>query len=129
MVLYFITLLYFSNQPQVMEILLDNGANINAVNKGGCSALHVAVNKQHLDCVKVLLNYQCDVNIQDTYGDTAQHDAIGKYSGMIRTYVTSHSRCSQRCINYIVNINLGYGWQVVRSYFFILFFQVKRTKI
>jgi len=62
-----------------MELLLDNGANINAVNNGGCSTLHVAVNKQHLDCVKVLLDRGCDVNIQDTYGDTAQHDAIGEW--------------------------------------------------
>lgn len=66
-----------------MDILLQNGANINAVNKGGCSTLHVAVNKQHLDCVKVLLDHNCDVNIQDTYGDTAQHDAIG----MSKTYL------------------------------------------
>ena len=67
------------NQPEIMKILLDNSANVNAINDGGCSTLHVAVNKQHLDCVKVLLNYNCNVNIQDTYGDTAQHDAIGNY--------------------------------------------------
>ena len=60
-----------------MQLLLDNGANADTVNEGGCSTLHVAVNKQHLDCVKVLVRYGCDVNIQDTYGDTAQHDAIG----------------------------------------------------
>ena len=73
------------NQPEIMKILLDNSANVNAINDGGCSTLHVAVNKQHLDCVKVLLNYNCNVNIQDTYGDTAQHDAIGNYYFMYDT--------------------------------------------
>lgn len=61
-----------------MELLLSRGAAINAVNNGKCSALHVAVNKQHAQCVKVLLRHHCDVNLQDSYGDTALHDAIGK---------------------------------------------------
>lgn len=61
-----------------MDLLLSRGASINAVNNGRCSALHVAVNKQHVQCVRVLLRYHCDVNLQDSYGDTALHDAIGK---------------------------------------------------
>ena len=69
---------YFRNQPEVMELLLSRGAPIDAVNNGRCSALHVAVNKQHAGCVRVLLRHACDVNLQDSYGDTALHDAIGK---------------------------------------------------
>lgn len=61
-----------------MELLLSRGAPINAVNFGKCSSLHVAVNKKHAQCVKVLLRHHCDVNLQDSYGDTALHDAIGK---------------------------------------------------
>lgn len=53
-----------SNQPEIMELLLRKGASINVVNEGRCSALHVAVNKQHAACVKVLLKYSCDVNVQ-----------------------------------------------------------------
>lgn len=63
-----------------MEYLLKKTAHIDATNKGRCSALHVAVNKQHVQCVKVLLKHNCNVNIQDSYGDTALHDAIGKES-------------------------------------------------
>ena len=63
-----------------MELLLRKGANIDAVNKGHCSALHVAVSKQHPSCVKLLLKYDCNVNVQDSYGDTPLHDAIGKTS-------------------------------------------------
>lgn len=47
-----------------MELLLQKKADINALNNGECSTLHVAVNKQHLDCVKVLLRHRANVNIQ-----------------------------------------------------------------
>jgi E3 ubiquitin-protein ligase mind-bomb len=50
-----------------MELLLQKGANINALNNGECSTLHVAVNKQHQDCVRVLLKRRADVNIQVRY--------------------------------------------------------------
>lgn len=61
-----------------MELLLLRGAPINAVNYRKCSALHVAVINQYAQCVKVLLRHHCNVNLQDSYGDTALHDAIGK---------------------------------------------------
>lgn len=72
----------FGNQPAIMEILLKAGANINAVNRAKCTALHVAVNKQHTNCIRVLLKFRSilNINIQDTFGDTALHDAIGKDS-------------------------------------------------
>lgn len=54
----------YRNQPEITELLLQKGAGIDALNKGGCSTLHVAVNKQHLKCVKVLLKHKCNVNIQ-----------------------------------------------------------------
>ena len=47
-----------------MELLLKKGAGIDALNNGECSTLHVAVNKQHLDCVRVLLLHKANVNIQ-----------------------------------------------------------------
>ncbi|KAL1477939.1 hypothetical protein MTO96_016918 [Rhipicephalus appendiculatus] len=62
----------FGNQPPIMEMLLKVGANINAVNRAKCTALHVAVNKQHTNYMRVLLKFRTIIiNIQDTYGDTA----------------------------------------------------------
>lgn len=52
------------NQPEIINLLLKHGADINVINKGLCSALHVAVNKQHLQCAKVLLKFQPNVNVQ-----------------------------------------------------------------
>lgn len=63
-----------------MDLLLRHGANINAVNKGSCTALHISAHKQPVNCVTLLLSRGADVNIQDSYGDTALHDAIGKES-------------------------------------------------
>lgn len=57
-------IVHCSNQPEIMELLLKKGADIDVVNKGKCTALHVAVNKQHLMCVRILLKYKCNVNIQ-----------------------------------------------------------------
>jgi len=54
-----------SNKPAVMELLLKKSTTgMNVVNKNKRTSLHVAVCKQHVDCVRVLLNYHCDVNLQ-----------------------------------------------------------------
>lgn len=79
----------FGDQPEIMELLVSRGADVNAVNRGRCSALHVAVNKQHVLCVSTLLDHKIDPNIQDSYGDTALHDAIGKDSHEITELLTS----------------------------------------
>ena len=54
----------YSNQPEVMELLIKKGAIIDSTNRGRCTPLHVAVNKQFPVCVQVLLKYGCDVNVQ-----------------------------------------------------------------
>ena len=54
-----------SNKPEVMELLLKKSTSgMNAVNKTGRTSLHVAVCKQNADCVRLLLKYRCDVNVQ-----------------------------------------------------------------
>lgn len=47
-----------------MDLLLKAGADRDATNKGSCTALHVAINKQHVNCVRVLLKWKCNTNIQ-----------------------------------------------------------------
>jgi E3 ubiquitin-protein ligase mind-bomb len=49
---------------EVLELLLCRGSAINALNCGRCTALHVAVNKQHHACVLLLLRCGADANIQ-----------------------------------------------------------------
>ncbi len=41
-------------QPEVLQLLLAKGANINAKGKDGNTALHWAINERHPDAAKVL---------------------------------------------------------------------------
>lgn len=54
----------FRNQPEVMETLINKNAVVDCTNRGRCTPLHVAVNKRFPSCVRMLLKYNCDVNIQ-----------------------------------------------------------------
>lgn len=46
-----------------VKSLLDAGADINAQNLNGDTALMLAVSRSHADTVKLLLSYNCDVNL------------------------------------------------------------------
>tara|TARA_R110002110_G_scaffold404606_1_gene623028 strand:- start:30616 stop:32865 length:2250 start_codon:yes stop_codon:yes gene_type:complete len=52
-----------SNQQAVVELLVDNGANINALAYDGYSPLMLAIKKQHLDTVDYLLSND-DIQIE-----------------------------------------------------------------
>lgn len=69
---------FFVILGEVINLLQDAGADICARNKRRQSALHVAVNKGHLNSIKALLEANVHPNLQDSEGDTALHDAITK---------------------------------------------------
>ncbi|KAH6934284.1 hypothetical protein HPB50_022864 [Hyalomma asiaticum] len=70
----------YGNKPEMLELLINSGADVNIRNKRKYTPIHVAVNKQHVRCVRVLTNYsgRLDANAQDKYGDTPLHDAVEK---------------------------------------------------
>ena len=57
-------------------MLLENGADVNAVDEGNWTALHRAAWKGHVDVVKVLIQNGVDVNAVDDEKATALYDAI-----------------------------------------------------
>jgi ankyrin repeat protein len=58
----------YSNES-VVKLLLDNGSNVNIVNKFGSTPLHDAVFKRKdLTIVEILLFYKADVNLKATDG-------------------------------------------------------------
>jgi len=55
------------NHPQVLSVLVDKGKlDVNIGNFQRLTPLHVAVHKGHVECVKRLLAYGCDVNARVT---------------------------------------------------------------
>uniref|UniRef100_A0A1I8FQC3 ANK_REP_REGION domain-containing protein n=1 Tax=Macrostomum lignano TaxID=282301 RepID=A0A1I8FQC3_9PLAT len=79
----------FGNQPAAIKLLAAAGAPMDAQNNTGCTALHVAVNKQHKDCVQALLQLGASPNSTE---NTALHDAIGRASTDILNLLVQHQQ-------------------------------------
>lgn len=62
---------------EVVKLLLDYGANPNAVDAKGATPLHLATIGGHSHIVKQLIDFGCDVNIVDKEGFTASMRAGG----------------------------------------------------
>ena len=54
----------FSKESKSVQLLLNHGANVNAVNAKNQSALHVSVHKNQPECCKVLIEKGCDPNLK-----------------------------------------------------------------
>ena len=50
-----------------MKVLLENGAEVNVVDKQKCTALHFAAIHGHADVAKVLIQNGTDVNAVNEY--------------------------------------------------------------
>ncbi|CAG9817853.1 unnamed protein product [Phaedon cochleariae] len=58
-----------------LQILVDNGGDVNIQDNEGKTPLHVAAGEGHSDCLRILVDSGGDVNIQDIYGKTPFHRA------------------------------------------------------
>ena len=56
--------------PEVVQALVENGANINAQDENGCTPLHIAVQNGTLEQVKALLEAGADKSIKNKEGKT-----------------------------------------------------------
>lgn len=72
------SLFHFANNEQVIAYLVAQGADINAENKKGLTALQEVLYKGLFTLATFLLKYGADPTIQNEFGDTALHSAVIK---------------------------------------------------
>ena len=54
----------FGDEPDIVTLLSENGADSNARNRRKQTPLHVAVNKGHIGVIKALLRCNCHPSLQ-----------------------------------------------------------------
>ncbi len=62
--------------PEIVELLLKNGLNINHQDHKGISALHLSAYKGQDDNVDLLIKYKADIDLKDIFGRTPIFFAI-----------------------------------------------------
>ena len=67
----------YANKPELLQLLIANGANINQVDKEGWTCLHWAVHHPNLDLIKLLMAHGAK-NQEDNHGITPAHIAERK---------------------------------------------------
>jgi ankyrin repeat protein len=68
---------------QIVEMLVNKGADVNAQPASGATALFFAVIRDQKDDVQFLLDHGANVNLPDAYGDTALDMALRLQYGSI----------------------------------------------
>ena len=52
------------DQPSFVQLLLRAGASPNLVDRNGCTAVHLAVNKRHHSCLQAIFSHaDCEVHV------------------------------------------------------------------
>ncbi|KAL8837870.1 MAG: hypothetical protein Q9170_002345 [Blastenia crenularia] len=66
----------FGERGQIIQVLLDNGADINLQNKIGYTPLHVAATRKHEKVVQLLLDEGADIDAHSEPHGTALYQAV-----------------------------------------------------
>ncbi|KAJ5980250.1 hypothetical protein N7481_007548, partial [Penicillium waksmanii] len=67
----------YQGNEEMVEFLLENGANGNATTAGGQTALHIATQRGHRKCMKLLFAQHVDLHLVDDTGASCLHAAVG----------------------------------------------------
>lgn len=78
------------NNIEVARFLLENGAEVNAQDRGGLIALHNASSYGHLEIAALLIEHGASVNQPDKWGFTPLHEAAQKGRTQICSLLLSH---------------------------------------
>lgn len=70
-----------NNHWEVADLLIKQAhANMNVQNLSLQTPLHLAVERQHAQVVRILVREGCDMNLADKDGDTALHEALRSHT-------------------------------------------------
>lgn len=78
------------NNQEVAEFLLENGADVNAMDKGGLIPLHNASSYGHVDIAALLIKFNTCVNAVDRWGYTPLHEAAQKGRTQLCSLLLAH---------------------------------------
>ncbi|KAI9124788.1 hypothetical protein K1719_004115 [Acacia pycnantha] len=62
---------------EIVDKLLDKGADVNLQNNGGRTAFHYAASKGWMKIAEILISYGAKINVKDKVGSTPLHRAAG----------------------------------------------------
>ena len=85
-----------NNEPDIIDLLVKSGANVNAQDAEGFTPLHMAAIHGNLEIVKKLVDLEAEVNIITTDGKTAAELARLNEELEIEEYLESKMASSQR---------------------------------
>ena len=85
-----------NNEPEIIDLLVKSGANVNAQDAEGFTPLHMAAIHGNLKIVKKLVDLEADVNIVTTDGKNAAELAHLNEELEIEEYLQSKMAFSQR---------------------------------
>ena len=85
-----------NNEPEIIDLLVKSGANVNAQDAEGFTPLHMAAIHGNLKTVKKLVDLKADVNIITTDGKDAAELAHLNEELEIEEYLASKMASSQR---------------------------------
>jgi len=78
------------NNVEVAEFLLENGADVNAQDKGGLIPLHNAASYGHVDIAAILIKFNTCVNATDRWLFTPLHEAAQKGRTQLCSLLLAH---------------------------------------
>lgn len=70
-----------TGQPDMVSVLLDQGADVNAQDREGWTALHFAAQDYQVDIAKQLLDRGARIDAVDSHGNTALWRAVFNAAG------------------------------------------------
>ena len=59
-----------------LEVLIESGAEVNAVGDMGETPLHVAISQNDMKAIQLLLNAGANINIKSEFNETAKEKAV-----------------------------------------------------